>query len=226
MDLLEAITARKSIRAFRPDPVPQSVLRALLEAAIRAPSSMNTQPWEFFVVGGEPLARIKSENLARLAAGEAPRPEHAVTGWPRESVFRERQVALARQIFELMEIRRGDTEKRSQWLARGFRFFDAPTAIIVCTDGQLTPDGPLIDIGAVVQTLCLAALAFELGTCIEDQGIAYPEIVRAAAGIPAHKRIVTSVAVGYPDWDFPANRLASARTPVAAVTRWCGFDQP
>jgi nitroreductase len=226
MDLLDAITARKSIRAFRPDPVPQSVLRALLEAAIRAPSSMNTQPWEFFVVGGEPLARIKSENLARLAAGEAPRPEHAVTGWPRESVFRERQVALARQIFELMEIRRGDTEKRSQWLARGFRFFDAPTAIIVCTDGQLTPDGPLIDIGAVVQTLCLAALAFELGTCIEDQGIAYPEIVRAAAGIPAHKRIVTSVAVGYPDWDFPANRLASARAPVAAVTRWCGFDQP
>jgi nitroreductase len=226
MDLLDAITARKSIRAFRPDPVPQSVLRALLEAAIRAPSSMNTQPWEFFVVGGEPLARIKSENLARLAAGEAPRPEHAVTGWPRESVFRERQVALARQIFDLMEIRRGDSEKRSQWLARGFRFFDAPTAIIVCTDGQLTPDGPLIDIGAVVQTLCLAALAFELGTCIEDQGIAYPEIVRAAAGIPTHKRIVTSVAVGYPDWDFPANRLASARTPVAAVTRWCGFDQP
>jgi len=226
MDLLDAITARKSIRAFRPDPVPQSVLQELLEAAIRAPSSMNTQPWEFFVVAGEPLARLKSGNLARLAAGETPRPEHSVTGWPRQSVFRERQVALARQIFELMEIRREDSDKRSQWLARGFRFFDAPAAVIVCTDGQLSPDGPLIDIGAVVQTLCLAALAFDLGTCIEDQGIAYPEVVRAAAGIPAEKRIVTSVAVGYPDWDFPANRLASAREPLAAVTRWCGFDQP
>jgi nitroreductase len=226
MDLLDAITARKSIRAFRPDPVPQSVLQELLEAAIRAPSSMNTQPWEFFVVSGKPLARLKSGNLARLAAGEAPRPEHSVTGWPRQSVFRERQVALARQIFELMEIRREDKDKRSRWLARGFRFFDAPAAVIVCTDGQLSPDGPLIDIGAVVQTLCLAALAFDLGTCIEDQGIAYPEVVREAAGIPAHKRIVTSVAVGYPDWDFPANRLVSARDPLAAVTRWCGFDQP
>ncbi len=204
MDLLDAITARKSIRAFRPEPVPQSVLQALLQLAIRAPSSMNTQPWEFFVVSGEPLARLKTQSLARLAAGEAPRPEHSVTGWPRQSVFRERQVALARQIFELMEIRREDNEKRSQWLARGFRFFDAPTAIIICTDGQLTPAGPLIDIGAV---------------------IAYPEIVRAAAGIPADKRIVTAVAVGYPDWEFPANRLASARDPVAAVTRWCGFDQ-
>ncbi|MDZ7597132.1 MAG: nitroreductase [Desulfobacterales bacterium] len=230
MDLLDAITARKSIRAFRPEPVPQSVLQALLQLAIRAPSSMNTQPWEFFVVSGEPLARLKTQSLARLAAGEAPRPEHSVTGWPRQSVFRERQVALARDdsIFELppCKIRARETTKSAlKWPGRAVSPFDAPTAIIVCTDGQLTPAGPLIDIGAVVQTLCLAALAFDLGTCIEDQGVAYPEIVRAAAGIPADKRIVTAVAVGYPDWEFPANRLASARDPVAAVTRWCGFDQ-
>lgn len=225
MDLLDAINSRKSIRAFKPEPVARNVLQDILQAAVRAPSSMNTQPWEFFVVTGEPLERLKNENLARLAAGEAPRPEHSVTGWTRQSVFRQRQVALARQIFHLMDIQREDREKRSHWLARGFRFFGAPTAVIVCTDGQLTPAGPLIDIGAVVQTICLAALAFGLGTCIEDQGIAYPDVVRATVDIPPEKRIITSIAIGYPDWHFPANRLESERDPVAAVTTWRGFQQ-
>jgi nitroreductase len=72
--------------------------------------------------------------------------------------------------------------------------------------------------------MCLAALAFGLGTCIEDQGIAYPQVVRTAADIPADKRIITSVALGYPAWDFPANRLQSERDPVAAVTTWRGSD--
>lgn len=225
MKLLDAINTRKSIRAFKPDPVPRNVLQDILQAAVRAPSSMNTQPWEFFAVSGEPLARLKSANLARLAAGETPRPEHSVTGWPHQSVFRQRQVALARQIFQLMDIQREDHEKRSQWLARGFRFFDAPAAVIVCTDGQLTPAGPLIDIGAVAQTMCLAALAFGLGTCIEDQGIAYPEIVRETVDIPPEKRIITSIAMGYPDWDFPANHLESERDPIAAVTTWRGFPE-
>jgi len=50
MDLLEAIDARKSIRAFKPDPVPKEFLMEILGIATRAPSSVNSQPWEFFIV--------------------------------------------------------------------------------------------------------------------------------------------------------------------------------
>lgn len=44
MDVIEALKARKSIRGFKKDPVPKDVLRLILEAAVRAPSGLNTQP--------------------------------------------------------------------------------------------------------------------------------------------------------------------------------------
>ena len=68
-----------------------------------------------------------------------------------------------------------------------------------------------LDIGAVMQTICLAALHYGLGTCIEDQGVMYPAVLRKFAGIPESRRIIISIAVGYPDWDFPANKVESAR---------------
>lgn len=71
MDLIEAIRKRKSIRKFKPDPVPQGVLREILEIASRAPSAMNTQPWEFVVIAGEVLERIRRANLEKLHAGQA-----------------------------------------------------------------------------------------------------------------------------------------------------------
>jgi nitroreductase len=83
---------------------------------------------------------------------------------------------------------------------------------------------PLLDIGAVMQSICLAALSRGLGTCIEDQGVMYPEVIREFAEIPASKRIIISIAIGYPDWSFPANRVESAREPIDSTTTWCGFE--
>ena len=51
MNVIEAIKTRKSIRGYRPDPVPREVLRDILEVAGRSPSAMNSQPWEFVVLG-------------------------------------------------------------------------------------------------------------------------------------------------------------------------------
>lgn len=75
-----------------------------------------------------------------------------------------------------------------------------------------------------MQTLCLAALAHGLGTCIEDQGVMYPEVLRSVLKIPDTKRILICVALGYPDPDFPANALESPREDIAAITSWHGFD--
>ena len=108
-------------------------------------------------------------------------------------------------------------------MQRGFRFFDAPAAIIICADRSLAEAGPLLDIGSVLQTICLAALNYGLGTCIEDQGTMYPDVLRKFADIPDSKRIIISIAIGYPDWDFPANKLESTREPIESLITWCGF---
>ncbi len=224
MDAIEAVKKRKSIRGYKPDPVPKEVLQQILELASNAPSAMNTQPWEFTVLTGDVLENIRRGNVELLNSGAPPNPEHAVAGWPKESIYRQRQVNLAKQLFQLMDISREDKEKRAKWLERGFRYFDAPTAIILSTDRCLSESGPLLDIGAVIQTICLTALHFGLGTCIEDQGTMYPAVLRKYARIPEPKRIVIAIAIGYPDWDFPANKVESEREPIKNVTTWLGFD--
>jgi len=224
MEIIEAMRRRSSIRGFKPDPVAKEVLEEILEMASRAPSAMNTQPWEFTVLTGSVLDEVRRANVERLNSGVAPHPEHVVVGWPKESIYRERQVNLAKQLFQAMGIAREDKEKRAQWLERGFRYFDAPAAIIISTDRSLSESGPLLDIGAVMQTICLAALHFGLGTCIEDQGTMYPDVLRRYAGIPDSKRITMAIAIGYPDWDFPTNQVESEREPVKNITTWLGFD--
>ena len=224
MDITTAIRSRKSIRGFKPDPVPKEVLEEILELACRAPSTMNTQPWEFVVLTGDVLRRIAAENVRKLQSGIMINPEHVIVGWPNDSVFRARQVEVAKGIFHLMGIPREDRQKRSIWMERGFRFFDAPAAIIILTDRALTEAGPLMDIGAVMQTICLAALKCGLGTCIEDQGVMYPENIRAAVSLPESKRIIISIAIGYPDPDFPANQLESPREPIGKIVSWYGFE--
>jgi nitroreductase len=223
MDVVEAVKRRKSIRGYRPDPVPKEVLEQILELASDAPSSDNTQPWEFTVLAGEVLEKVRQSNVELLYSGAPLNPEHVVTSWPRESIYRQRQVNLAKQLFQLMDIPREDKEKRVKWLERGFRYFDAPAAIIISTDRCLTESGPLLDIGAVLQTICLTALHFGLGTCIEVQGTMYPKVLREYAHIPESKRIIMAIAIGYPDWDFPANKVESEREPIKNVTTWLGF---
>jgi len=224
MDITEAMKKRKSIRGYKPDPVPKEVLHQILELASHAPSAMNTQPWEFTVLTGEVLENVRRRYVELVNTGVLPNPEHVVVGWPKESIYRQRQVDLAKQLFQLMDIPREDKEKRAKWLERGFRYFDAPAAIIISTDRCLGDSGPLLDIGALMQSICLTALHFGLGTCIEDQGTMYPDVLRKYAHIPESKRIVIAIAIGYADWDFPANKLETEREPIENVTTWLGFE--
>jgi nitroreductase len=223
MEIIEAIQKRKSIRDFKDDPVPHALIREILETACRAPSAMNSQPWEFTVIAGEVLDAVKNSIVQKFRAGVKPHSEHEVTGWPLDSVYRRRQIDLAKQLFQLLDIQRGDTEKRKQWMERGLRFFDAPVAIIICADRMLAEGTPVFDVGAVTQTICLTALQYGLGTCIQDQGVMYPEVLRTYCQIPDTKQIIIAVAMGYPDWDDPANQLETPRESVDDMTLWFGF---
>ena len=219
MELVEAIESRRSIRGYKPDPIPKQVLSDLLQIAVRAPSALNMQPWKFIVVAGEALERLKRASIEKFESGEAPHAETPVESYT--GVYRERQVALAVQLFQALGIARGDREKRSEWAKKGIRFFDAPAAIIISIDNSLTSGLSLIDIGSVSQTIALIALNYGLGTCIEDAGVLYPEAVREVTGIPESQKIIISLSIGYHDWDFPTNKVESAREPAENCTTWC-----
>ena len=220
MNVVEAIQQRRSVRAFASKPVSRDLITEILSIACRAPSAMNTQPWEFVVLRGEKLERLRAAMVEKLRQGTPIQPEHQVIGWPMEGVYRQRQVSLAKLLFKAMDIPREDNEARMRWLERGFRFFDAPAAIILTCDKVLSEAGPLLDLGAVMQNICLAALHFGLGTCIEDQAVLYPEVVRQHTGIPESKRLIIAIALGYPDPDFPANRVRSERETAESLTTW------
>ena len=205
MDILDAIRERRSIRCYKPDPVPKEVIRRILDIAARAPSAMNTQPWEFFVLTGEPFRKIREGCADKLCAGEMPNPEYHVVGWKNDSIYRVRQVDLAKHIFQIMSIPRNDNAKRAAWMERGFRYFDAPAAIVIAVDKTLSEMGPAMDVGAAMQNICLAALHFGLGTCIHDQGVMYPEVVKKHGGIPKSKRLMIAISIGYPDGADQAN---------------------
>jgi nitroreductase len=224
MDIIQAIQIRKSIRDFKSDPIPKKILKEILAIATRAPSAENSQPWEFTIIAGDVLDAVKRKNIEKLNSKASSHPDLPVKGLPQYSVYRRRQIEIAKQLFLLMDISREDIEKRNRWMSLGFRYFNAPAAIIVSMDRSLSYPRPIFDIGAVTQNICLAAIHYGLGTCIANQGIAYPEVLHELAGIPESKRIVISIAVGYPNWDFPANAVVSQREPVENIIRWVGFE--
>jgi len=220
LDVIDAIKTRKSIRAYKPDPVPKEMLAEMLEIASRAPSSMNTQPWEFTIIAGNVLEKIKRANVEKFNTGEPGNWSWEIEKF--KDKCRERQIAIAVQLFTLMGIAREEREKRTDWERRGFRYFDAPAAIIISIDKEHLPRTQF-DIGAISQTIALVALEYGLGTCIHDQGITYPDVLREFAGIPESKQMIICLSIGYPDGDFPANEVESEREPIDNITTWYGI---
>lgn len=219
MELRKALLERKSIRGFKDTPIPKEIIEDIIKTGMRAVSANNTQPWEFAVVTGDVLKKIGEDNVEAFVGDAEPDCDDYEYG----GVYRQRLVAIAKQLFAAMDIAREDKEKRFRWMQRGFRFFDAPAVIIMYMDKSLDETVCRFDMGCVAQYICLAAMEHGIGTCVEDQAIMYQKALREHLDIPENKRFVTGIALGYPDPDFPANRIASEREEMENITKWYGF---
>jgi nitroreductase len=196
----------------------------VIELAIRAPSSMNTQPYHLYIVAGEVLDLIRQGNTERNLAGVPPSRETRSHG-AYEGEHRERQKFIAAQLFKAMGIEWTDKERRTDWVLRGFRQFDAPIAVVVTYDKNLEGgDIAQFDCGAVVNALVNAAWSRGLGAVVNSQGIMQSPVVREHASIPDDQVIMICVAMGYPDPDFAANDVRSERRPVDEVAVFRGFE--
>jgi nitroreductase len=224
MDYNDIVHERRSIRGYQQKPVPRELIEEIIDLAKRAPSSMNTQPWHFHVITGEPLERIRKGNTERMMSGSAVDREIKMNhGY--EGPHRERQIEIAVQLFEAMGIARDDKPKRLDWVMRGFRQFDAPVSIVITVDKALADDTIAhFDCGAATYGLVLAAWSKGLGSVINGQGIMQSSVVRENANIPEDEVIMTCVAMGYPSDEFVANEVKSRRVANDQVASFVGFD--
>ena len=223
MQFDDVILGRRSIRGYKPEPVPKALIEEILALAMRAPSSMHTQPWNFYVISGEPLDRIRAGNTERNLAG-VPHSREFRIGQAFEGQHRERQVGVAKQLFSAMGIAREDKDARQDWVLRGFRQFDAPICVIVTYDRELAEsDDTSFDCGAVTTALVNAAWSRGLGAVINSQGIMQSPVVREHASIADDQVIMKAVAIGWPDDSFPANAVVSERKSVEEATTFIGF---
>jgi len=224
MQFDEVVRGRRSIRGYLNKPVPKALIREVLELAMRAPTSYNTQPWNFYVVTGAVLDRIRQGNVERTLAG-VPDSREFRRGPDYAGEHRDRQIGIAKQLFAAMGIARDDKERRQDWVLRGFRQFDAPVSIVVTYDRSIHgSDVAPFDCGGVVNAIVNAAWSRGLGCVINSQGIMQSPVVRAEAGIPDDQVIQMCVALGWPDESFPANAVVSTRKPVDEATVFVGFE--
>ena len=220
----EVIQHRRSIRGYLDKPVSKALIREVLALAMRAPTSYNTQPWNFYVVTGAVLDRIRQGNVERTLAG-VPDSREFRTGPGYDGVHRERQIGVAKQLFTAMGIERDNKDKRNDWVLRGFRQFDAPVSIVVTYDRSIHgSDVAPFDCGGVVNAIVNAAWSRGLGCVINSQGIMQSPVVRMEAGIADDQVIQTCIAMGWPDDSFPANAVVSHRKSVDEAANFVGFD--
>jgi len=221
MDVVEAIRERKSVRAFKPNPVSLDMLRQIVEQALRAPSWANTQPWEFAIVTGKPLEEIQKGFLAR--GEQEPRSEVA-RPYEFPEPYLSRIQALAPKNWtptkENMDFRR----------IQNFRNYGAPAVIYLLVDRTMFYQSKginvwsLYDCGSVVQNIMLLATNYGLGTVAQAQSVIYPDIIRKVVEIPESKLIALGIAIGYPDLDIPVTQSRTQREPLDDVAKWYGFD--
>lgn len=223
MDVLEAIEARKSIRAFTDQAVEKETLERILEISQRAPSGTNTQPWHVYVCTGEAQQAISDDvlEMARSGAGKS-YEEHDYYPATWKDVHRDRRRGIGWALYGLLGIEKGDREGSARQAARNFLFFDAPIGLFITVDSYLTR-GSWADAGMYAQTIMLAAKGFGLDTCPQAAWIPYQEPIFRHLGIPDDQDLVTGMSLGYADPDAIENTLVSDREAITNVVHYVGF---
>lgn len=215
MELIEAMEGRKSVRAFRPDPVPREVLERLLRMALHAPSALNLQPWELTVVIGEERERLSRRLLKAYRERQISCGPGNVKPLPKAIAKRgAATLELMTPFFEEMKV------DPHRFINEGScHFYGAPVAILLSLDRAFS-SARLVDIGIILGYLVLAAHDLGLGTCPIGLITAYEDEIKDLLNIPEDKQIVVGLAVGYPDLESPINRFKSSREDLRTLVRW------
>jgi nitroreductase len=220
VDVYEAVTSRRAVRAFTGDEVPRAALERVLGAASRSPSGGNLQPWHVHVLTGEPLAELKKRTAERVAAGD-PGDEREYEMYPPglTSPYRERRSATAEQRYAALGIPRGDTRARRDAVAANWDCFGAPAALFCWIDRGMGP-AQWADLGMYLQTVMLLLRAEGLHSCPQIAWSVYRRTVALSVSAPEGLVLFCGMSIGYEDTAAPHAR--TARAPLAETVTFLG----
>jgi len=208
----EIVLGRRSLRAFRPEPVEDATLEQVFAVAQRAPSNCNTQPWLTHVASGASLQALREEMPSRFMAGEISL-DFPYDG-TYEGVYKERQYGSAQALYDAVGIAREDKARRHEQFMRNFTFFDAPHVAFLFLPEPfgLREAG---DLGMYAQTLMLAMTAHGLGSCPQTALSFQADFIRETLGVDASNKLMFGISFGHPDPDAPVNKCVTDRATVA-----------
>jgi nitroreductase len=213
----EAILTRHSVREFTNKPIPPDVLEKLLALSTRSPSWKNAQPWQIHVVSGQTRDRL-SDELVAAAKTSPPNPETAwLESYP--SSAKKRMFDLGMKVYGVAGIDRKDKVARDEFMLNNFRFFGAPTALLITTTFDFNFFVG-IDLGCYVESILLLAREYGLGTCAQAALGAFPNVVKEVLSIPDGQKVVMGISIGYPKVDSNLNRFHSPRESLSDLVKF------
>lgn len=231
-DFRSLVQTRRSIRDFRPDPIPAETLEAILEDARECPSWSNTRPYCIAVASGEQANRLREAYLSSFEASKGLRnkdlkvagktllsggyPDGDYKTWGRYPPgLQERAKKIGAALYQHLGISRTDKEARLAQERRNCEFFGAPTVMLVYVHSGLLPFSAQ-DAGLMLQTLVLAAQVRGVSSCPLGMLATWRGPGDAEFEIPKEYRLITGLALGYAS-DSSTNNFRAEHPPVARV---------
>ncbi len=219
----EAVSSRRSVRAFLDQQVDPATLRRVLEKAQRSPSGGNTQPWNAVVLTGDPLAKLLASVAEVLPQGRAAHaPEYDIYPKGLEGRYEASRYGIGEAMYAALGIPREDKLSRLMWFAKNFRAFDAPVLMLIHTPKYMGPP-QWADIGMWLQSIMLLLREEGLDSCSQEAWAVYSKQVRECVEIPDDHIFFCGMAIGWRDPDAPVNLFEVPRAPLEDVVRFEGF---
>jgi nitroreductase len=213
MKVSEALATRKTVRAFKSDPVPRETIEQMLTLAARAPSGGNLQPWRVYALlddARDELVRRVAEHRKEHPMGQT--PEYHIYPLNLTEPYRTRRHRVGEMMYATMNIPREDKMARLKFFSGNWEFFGAPVGLIFTIDRQMQ-QGQWADLGMYMQSVMLLAREHGLHTCPQEAWAMWHRVIREYLPVPENEMIFCGMAIGYADEAAPVNTLETERAP-------------
>lgn len=217
----EVLRSRRSVRAYRPDPLSRDAVLDILQVAAAAPSNSNTQPWGVHVLAGAPLKVLSGDLVAAFRRGDFPPPSHFPDPLP--SGICARQADFAARYYGALGIDRKDALARAAQTERNYSFFGAPVGLIFSIDARLNRHSWL-DLGLYIQSVMIVAKARGIDTCPQVSFAPFHRVIARHLRMRPDELTVCGMAMGFGDADSNVNRMEMPRQRMEAFVHHMGFD--
>lgn len=221
-----AITSRRSIRAYTPQPVAREDILQILQVAGRAPSGTNTQPWKVYVLEGERKQELSSAILAiHNDPEQAKQHTEEYAYYPREwvSPYIDRRRKVGWDLYALLGLTRENKAGMAAQHGRNYEFFGAPVGLIFTID-RIMEQGSWLDYGMFLQSVMVAARGRGLDTCPQAAFTQYHRVIGSVLNIPENETVVCGMALGYADTTKIENSLITERMRVEEFVKFVVMD--